>query len=204
MIAIRNKTTKIVPYLFPDGTKVILTDKGMRVGTIKALDINATTHEIISAQDPGYFVGSMLSYDTDWTIVNQERYAEYLVETKATKKKEINILRYSKIYMDAIPYTFPGDTEPDGIQMRDETDRQNIQDFVIDASNKDPDTIMYWMPVSNNVKAMKASEAVAMGQTLKARGDAIMGYSWQLKGQIDAAQTDDEVQAVDITSGWPE
>jgi len=138
-----------------------------------------------------------LEHYTSKIILNQ-------LPLKEARKAEINILRYSKIYMDSIPYTFPGDTEPDGIQMRDETDRQNIQDFVIDASNKDPNTVMYWMPVSNNVKALKASEAVAMGQTLKARGDAVMGYSWQLKGQIDAAQTDDEVKAVDITLGWPE
>jgi hypothetical protein len=124
-------------------------------------------------------------------------------DKKKVLKNKINEIRYSKIYMDSIPYTFPGDTEPDGIQMRDETDRQNIQDFVIDAANKDPETTMYWMPVSNNVKAMTAAQAVVMGQTLKARGDAIMSYSWTLKGQVDAAETYDDLQAIDINEGWP-
>jgi hypothetical protein len=139
---------------------------------------------------------------------DQSQYETYvankLAEAKATKKAEINTVRYSKIYMDSIPYTFPGDTEPDGIQMRDETDRQNIQDFVIDAANKDPDTVMYWMPVSNSVKAMKASEAVIMGQTLKARGDTIMSHSWNLKGQVDVAATIDDLNLIDIETGWPE
>jgi hypothetical protein len=124
-------------------------------------------------------------------------------DKKKVLKNKINEIRYSKIYMDSIPYTFPGDTEPDGIQMRDETDRQNIQDFVIDAANKDPEAVMYWMPISNSVKAMTAAQAVVMGQTLKARGDQIMAYSWQLKEQVDAAGTYEELQAIDIESGWP-
>jgi hypothetical protein len=124
-------------------------------------------------------------------------------DKKKVLKNKINEIRYSKIYSEVIPYTFPGDTEPDGIQMRDETDRQNIQDFVIDAANKDPDTIMYWMPVSNSVKAMKASEAVVMGQTLKNRGDGIMSHSWTLKAQVDAATTQAELSAIDIEAGWP-
>jgi len=53
------------------------------------------------------------------------------------------------------------------------------------------------------MKAMKASEAVVMGQTLKARGDAIMSYSWTLKGQVDAATTQAELSAIDIAAGWP-
>jgi hypothetical protein len=122
---------------------------------------------------------------------------------KADKRAKINTIRYSKIYMDSIPYTFPGDTEPDGIQMRNETDRQNIQDFVIDAVNKDPEAVMHWMPVSNSVKAMTASQAVQMGQYLKDRGDQIMAYSWQLKGQVGAAETYEDLQAIDIASGWP-
>jgi hypothetical protein len=125
-------------------------------------------------------------------------------DKKQMLKDKINEIRYSKIYMDSIPYTFPGDTEPDGIQMRDETDRQNIQDFVIDAANKDPEAVMYWMPVSNSVKTLTAAQAIEMGQYLKARGDAIMAYSWQLKGQVDAAGTYEELQAIDIESGWPE
>lgn len=113
-------------------------------------------------------------------------------------KKKVDEIRYSKIYMESIPYTFPGDTEPDGIQMRDETDRQNIQDFVIDAANKAPESEMVWMPVSNTPKTMTAAQAVQMGRYLKARGDQIMAYSWQLKAQVDAGNFD-----VNINEGWP-
>jgi hypothetical protein len=125
-------------------------------------------------------------------------------DKKKILKNKINEIRYSKIYMEAIPYTFPGDTEPDGIQMRNEIDRQNLQDFVIDAVNKDPEATMHWMPVSNNVKAMTAAQAVDMGLHLKTRGDQIMEYSWQLKGQIEATDTLEALNEINITEGWPE
>jgi len=129
--------------------------------------------------------------------------APTFAETQESLCKRVNTIRYSKIYQESIPYTFPGDTEPDGIQMRDETDRQNIQDFVIDATTKDPATEMNWMPVSNNLKTMTAAQAIAMGQALKARGDAIVAYSWQLKAQINAATTTAELNAINIKDGWP-
>jgi hypothetical protein len=116
---------------------------------------------------------------------------------------QINEIRYSKIYMDSIPYTFPGDTEPDGIQMRDETDRQNIQDLVIDAMNKNPEDTMYFMPVSNNLKTLTAQDIIDMGQFLKTRGDQIVSYAWTLKAQISAAATIEALNAIDINTGWP-
>jgi hypothetical protein len=87
--------------------------------------------------------------------------------------------------------------------MRDETDRQNIQDFVTDATIKAPETIMHWMPVSNNLKTMTAAQAVEMGQYIKARGDQIMAYSWQLKAQINDAETFEALDAINIQEGWP-
>ena len=125
-------------------------------------------------------------------------------DKKQMLKNKINEMRYSKIYSETIPYTFPGDTEPDGIQMRDETDRQNIQDIVIDAANKDPGATIYWMPVSNNLKTLTAAEAVSVGLALKARGDAIMLHSWTLKEQVNAATTQAELAAINIEDGWPE
>ena len=168
--------------------------------------------EINNADIPEGFKAEVSAYVEIGKIIDSENlfftgfteWPEALEIEKTKFKVEINIIRYKKLYQENIPYTFPGDSEPDGVQMRDETDRQNIQDFVLDASNKDPETIMYWMPVSNVMKAMTASEAIDMGQTLKARGDSIMGYSWTLKGQITTAETFEELQAIDIYSGWPE
>ena len=114
---------------------------------------------------------------------------------------QVNNIRYSKIYQDSIPYTFPGDSEPDGVQMRNEVDRQNIQDLVIDASLRDPADPMVFMPTSNTLKTLTARDIVDMGKYLKARGDQIVAYSWTLKSQIKAAQTIEDLP--DIQAGWP-
>jgi hypothetical protein len=140
-----------------------------------------------------------------WVYLDNEQLRKNeLVKSKEDKKHQINEIRYSKIYNSNISYTFPGDTEPDGIQMRNETDRQNIQDMVIDAMNKDPETIIYFMPVSNNLKAVSAQAIIDMGLYLKTRGDQIMGHSWQLKSQIEAADTLEALNEININEGWPE
>lgn len=41
-------------------------------------------------------------------------------------------------------------------------------------------------------------------QQMAAWGQAIMARSWALKDQIDAAETDEELAAIDIEAGWPE
>jgi len=200
MYYIRKKSDNLIQYRFDTEPEF----KSHLVKPIKALDIKPETHEAIQISDvPPVWHGGLWFYDGEWTVANQDIYDSVLTRWKTEKATQINTIRYSKIYMESIPYTFPGDTEPDGIQMRDETDRQNIQDFVIDAANKDPGETMYWMPVSNNVKAMTAAQAVEMGQYLKNRGDQIMAYSWQLKAQVSAAETIEVLNAINIQEGWP-
>ena len=141
-----------------------------------------------------------------WETIKSEREAaaaqRALVGIKAQKSDQINTIRYQKIYQANIAYLFPGDTEPDGIQMRNEVDRQNIQDLVIDASTNDTEAPMAFMSTSNTLKYMTSAQLVAMGKYLKGRGDQIVGYAWALKAQVTAAQTIDELP--DVTSGWPE
>lgn len=115
--------------------------------------------------------------------------------------KQINSLRYSKIYQESITYTFPGDTEPDNIQMRDERDRQNIQDIIIDAMMREPTDIVYFMPQSNIIKTLTTQEIINMGQFLKNRSDNIVSYAWNLKEQVYNSSDIDSLP--DIESGWP-
>jgi len=146
---------------------------------------------------------------SEWVIHEDHVEATYTILAMSIQasilqlRQLINDLRYSKIYQESIPYLFPGDTEPDGIQMRDEIDRQNIQDIIIDATLKGPETVMYFMPVSNNLKIMTAADMIAMGVYLKSRGDAIVSYAWQLKTTL--AQLTDRSDFIDfnIVDGWP-
>lgn len=145
----------------------------------------------------------------EWIIHEDYVEVSYVVvnllinEAKTNIRRMVNEIRYSKIYQESIPYTFPGDTEPDGIQMRNEVDRQNIQDVIVDATIKNADDVMYFMPVSNNLKTMTAAEVITMGLFLKTRGDAITSYSWQLKQQIDAIDNLQDLSDLDIGINWP-
>lgn len=204
MYYIRRKSDNLIQYRFDTEPEF----KGYLVKPIKALDIKPETHETIQiSESPPIWQGGLWFYDGTWTVANQGIYDAVLAEQKSAKAAEINTIRYSKIYMESIPYIFPGDTEPDGIQMRNETDRQNVQDFygdaLADVAMGTPEIERPFMPVSNNPKTLNATEAVTMGKYLKARGDAIMAYSWQLKAQIAAATTIEQLNAINIQEGWP-
>ena len=148
----------------------------------------------------------------DWTVNTDNVEIAYEItdmtieESKQKVRLVINQIRYIKIYNENIPYIFPGDTVPDGIQMRDEVDRQNIQDILLDATNKPAEAIMYFMPVSNTLKTMTAQELITMGLSIKARGDSIVSYAWGLKSQIDNAETLEQIETITATLeiGWPE
>lgn len=135
-------------------------------------------------------------------LVSKTKPGISLDDIKAKLVQRVNDIRYEKIYQSSIPYTFPEDTEPDGIQMRDEKDRQNLQDLIIDAMNNDPSTIMYFMPTSNNMKTVTSQDIIDMGRALKSRGDQIVLYAWNLKSRIFTAATTNELPNVE--NGWPE
>lgn len=139
-----------------------------------------------------------------WVLKAQDR---GIKEVQKELRAKINQIRYSKIYQESVPYTFPGDTEPDGIQMRDERDRQNVQDHILESfvlfSEGSTKTLTF-MPVSNNPKTVTPAQGIAMGKFLKARGNRIMEHSWLLKQQIRAAQSLDDIKLIDIKAGWPE
>jgi hypothetical protein len=106
-----------------------------------------------------------------------------------------------------IPYTFPGDDQPDAIQFRDDQDRQNIQDTVIEAQARiasGDDTPIHFMPVSNQLKTLTPQQAVDMGLHLKHRGEAVYQTAWVHKATLRAMADIDAVLAYDINAGWPE
>jgi hypothetical protein len=148
--------------------------------------------------------GKYIIFNSKVWVISDRPPGDDLNTLKNNKIRLVNVERYARIYMESIPYTFPGDDTPDGVQMRDEIDRQNIQDFVIDAQMRDSEDTMYFMPVSNNVKIMTPEQAMSMGSYLKNRGDQIMGYSWVLKSQIANVETEEDLNNIDITVGWPE
>jgi len=159
-------------------------------------------------------VSAFTEYTDDQSVVHtvseQETVAiaNHLAKTKELKILEISNIRNSKIYNDSISYTFPGDTEPDGIQMRNELDRQNIQDVCSMATmlimSGTPDKTLNFMPYSNIVKTLTATQVQDMCIFLKTRGDNIMTHSWSLKTQIRNATIISEINLIDLETRWPE
>ena len=136
------------------------------------------------------------------------RRAEELERRKHNLRRQIDAIRDTHLFRDSIPYTFPGDTEPDGVQLRDERDRQNLQDNHGKALKllyeQDTTTLIPFMPVSNSAKMMTAPQMAEMCDYLKVRGDNIYTAAWTKKGEVGAADTLEELRAVDLNAGWPE
>lgn len=190
------------------GKNLELTAAGLISPDWTAPGITTATHTIeeVESLPDGWIGGHYYRINGDWplTPLGQAVKAKELESAKEDLKDQVDHIRYSKIYMESIPYTFSGDTDPDGVQMRNEIDRQNIQDTVAEALLCAPDDMLYFMPVSNNLKAMTAAQVKAMGRYLKDRGNSIMAKSWNLKSEIAETSTMEELADIDINAGWPE
>lgn len=131
-----------------------------------------------------------------------------LKEAQLNKIQEVYAIRNNKIYQDSVPYTFPGDTEPDGVQFRNENDRQNLQDIGLVAqthiNNGNTNAQMFFMAKSNILKILTPTQALEMCKTLKERGDSIYQRSWALKVAIQGTTSLEDIYNIDISGGWPE
>ncbi len=72
MKIIRNRATLAVLYLFGDGADVLLDAAGLRAPGMHALDVTATTHELLqSIPPPMVWAGSALAWDAGWAVLDQ-------------------------------------------------------------------------------------------------------------------------------------
>lgn len=69
MLAIRNKKTLKIPYLFDGDTKIIITDKVMEK-PLRVLDVSTSTHEVIIVSRNDNFASNKFTYDNGWIYVN--------------------------------------------------------------------------------------------------------------------------------------
>lgn len=73
MLAVRNRATKVVLYLFSDTQVVAIGESGM-TSPILAADIDNATHEVVFAPAPDLFVGGAMIYDAEWSVIDPDRY----------------------------------------------------------------------------------------------------------------------------------
>jgi hypothetical protein len=72
-----------------------------------------------------------------------------------------------------------------------------------DAALKDPTFTIEWKVADNTTLAMNANEMLGVMPALAGFGKLIFDNSVALKELIDAAENIEELEAIDIESGWP-
>ncbi len=155
----------------------------------------------------------LLTNPTSWINKQiQELYLQLFKEdtTLGAKKiflcKQVDKYRDKLLFKEKIPYQFPNGIEH--IQLRDERDRQNIQDNVASAQadllDNNPSEMHVFMVRSNIPQFMTAKQISDMGRFLKRRGDALYTKAWEHKINIRTLTIKDELEHYDITLGWPE
>jgi len=147
-----------------------------------------------------------------WTLEDNIVHADYDVWEKPLSQiisercAEIDAEREARFWGN-IAYTFPNDEAPDAVQFRNDMDRQNIQDTVIEAQSRitaGDDTPIYFMPVSNSIKVLLPQQAVDMGLHLKHRGESVYQTAWTHKAALRTMTDVEAVLNYDITTNWPE
>jgi hypothetical protein len=73
-----------------------------------------------------------------------------------------------------------------------------------DAAFKDPSFSIEWTVADNTKLAMNAQEMLGVMPALAGYGQLIFNNSVALKAAIEAAETVEELQDIDIDSGWPD
>lgn len=140
---------------------------------------------------------AVVTYVVD--AIPAEEIAESVAELKAKKILAINALREQKIYSD-IAYEFPDG--PGVIQLRNNQDVRNIQSLVLGAQMQiiagNPDAPMVFRDADDNTRQLTATQIAQMGAYVLDRGQAVYTASWELKDQVNAASSFEELEAINI------
>jgi hypothetical protein len=189
MKIIREKATGLVPYLFDSGTEVKITDKGLRK-PIRALDIKPNTHEILEVAPPMVIRGGMWKYNAGWELVNQADL------TVLKEHKQDALTTFAKQYLSSA--------------MADYSEWEAIcWPMLITESEKfqDDGTIGEYMAAEIGVKY---PDAESLALVILARKDAMKSLRAGVvlvrqtkEAAIENAETIEELNDVQIASGWP-
>lgn len=134
----------------------------------------------------------------NWRIEDAVHTTYIIVDLPIEDSKRLVSMNLDRVkneltYCGDISYTFPGDVDPDGIQMRHETDWQNIQGFTLSAVLSGPDEVLNFMPSSNNLKQMTPNQVADMSRFIEQRNMAIRNRVWYYKSQLKNLQTLNEI-----------
>lgn len=123
------------------------------------------------------------------------------VETVAGKRRRladrVNALRAQALSARRVT--------PSGIAYRIVNDRVNLETILTGraALGVPPAMPTDWRDDDNVMHALDGPALAAFVGHMLPLGQAIFDRSWALKDAIDAADTHDELDAIDLTAGWP-
>lgn len=196
MKIIREKASSVVPYFFDDSDAVELKETGLH-GRVRALDIKPGTHEILEGvAEPSYLKhGGALSYiNGTWAVANQPLYDEALAsaldQAKDKKREALADLVDQKLAAGFTVNGLPVDTTEKGLA------RLNVGRAKGRASRK-------IVTARGKGRAVVTdAEFQAVYDAVEAHGQAIMDNWYDKLESIDSA-TPEQIDAIDITKGWP-
>lgn len=121
---------------------------------------------------------------------------ETVAGAKARRHAEVNTQRDQAFGQRAMHGSIP---------YRITSDRHNLESILTTraAAGIPPAMTTQWRADDNTLHDLTGDQLAAFAVTMMLRGEAIYQHSWALKAAIDAAESIEDVQAVDITAGWP-
>jgi len=115
---------------------------------------------------------------------------------------------YQAVLDGGFPQAFEGIDET--LQVATETDRSNwlifkgaLDDAVTAGMPMDGPSPLPIRCTSNNTYDLPLQAAIQVISDMRAWGFAALANSWRLKDAINAALTGEELNAVDVSEGWP-
>lgn len=126
---------------------------------------------------------------------------------KAYLRQEVNHLRDEKLEA-GMPFDFEGDIGPKVMQTATERDRTNYlgsaQEYALQVQMGNGAEMGASIRTSDNtVVSMSFNDGLALMRLIGIHMGLITRHSWTLKDALDAATTQEELDAIDITTGWP-
>ncbi len=128
-----------------------------------------------------------------------------LESARAEKRTAVNFLRDEKI-SEGLSYLFP-DGLTGVVDMSEQSDFDNLQALttlaqVLHAEGETTPVITF-MDSEDQAHSLTPGQMIELGVSVTQQVAVIYAASWPIKASIKAAATIAEVEAVDISTGWP-
>ncbi len=200
MKIIRNKESKLVPYLFDESVVLELSTEGMTTESFKALDITSDTFEVLSSiPAPLDFVPNALIWEAGWSIGNQELVdtfnldkANRLQQVKTNKRQEINESRLQANFS-----TFLHNGKVIACDQLSRSDIDGVNGYVGINGTLPPDFPGAWKAKDDSYLPIASVDAwKAFYLSMYNTGLGHFMKSQQLKAQVDACTTVEEVEVI--------